>query len=136
MPAYLTLQEHERLADSIRSEDLSLRARRSFALLCMTLNPRPSSLPVDFGFTVGHTLGTWVTRGISPGYISRAATIATATLRRDFPWRKVPVYTFSQVMGGLCGAGIVYANCIYFLVERASGCHVRTIPGTAGLFAT
>ena len=63
-------------------------------------------------------------------------TIAMATLRWDFPWRKVPVYIFSQVMDGLCGAGIVYANCIYYLVERASGCHVRAVPGTAGLSAT
>ena len=59
-----------------------------------------------------------------------------ATFRRDFHWRKVPVYIFSQVLGGLCGAGIVYANYIYAIDLVEGGRHIRTVPGTASLFAT
>ncbi|KAM5541379.1 hypothetical protein V8D89_004933 [Ganoderma adspersum] len=70
------------------------------------------ALSVDFGFAVGLSLGAWVTSGISPGHINPA------------------------VMGGLCGAGIVYANYIHAIDLVEGGRHIRTVPGTAGLFAT
>ena len=55
---------------------------------------------------------------------------------RDFPWRKVPAYIFGQVMGGVCGAGIVYANYIHAIDLVEGGRHIRTVPGTAALFST
>ena len=61
-------------------------------------------------------------------------TIAFATFR-DFPWRKVPSYIFAQLMGGLCGAGIVYANYIHAIDIFEGGRNVRTL-ATAGLFST
>ena len=94
------------------------------------------ALAVDFGFAVGLSLGAWVTSGISAGHINPAVTIAMATFRRDFPWRKVPAYIFAQLMGGLCGAGIVYANYIHAIDLVEGGRHIRTVPGTASLFAT
>ena len=94
------------------------------------------ALSVAFGFAVGLALGAWVTSGISPGHINPAVTIAMATFRRDFPWWKVPAYIFVQVMGGLCGAGIVYANYIHAIDLVEGGRHVRTVPGTASLFGT
>ena len=49
-----------------------------------------------------------------------------ATFRpKDFPWRKVPAYVFAQVMGGLCGAGIVYANYIHAIDLVEGGRHIR-----------
>ncbi|KAM5541375.1 hypothetical protein V8D89_004929, partial [Ganoderma adspersum] len=98
--------------------------------------PAGDALAVDFGFAVGLSLGAWVTSGISPGHINPAVTIAMATFRRDFPWRKVPAYIFAQLMGGLCGAGIVYANYIHAIDLVEGGRHIRTVPGTASLFAT
>lgn len=80
-------------------------------------------------------MGVWVSGGISGGHINPAVTIAFATFR-DFPWRKVPAYIFAQVMGGLCGAGIVYANYIHAIDLVEGGRHVRTVPGTASLFST
>ena len=77
----------------------------------------------------------WVSGGISGGHINPAVTIAMATFR-DFPWRKVPAYIFAQVMGGLCGAGIIYANYIHAIDLVEGGRHIRTVPGTAGLFST
>ncbi|KAM5541376.1 hypothetical protein V8D89_004930 [Ganoderma adspersum] len=95
------------------------------------------ALSVAFGFAVGLALGAWVTSGISPGHINPAVTIAMATFRpKDFPWRKVPAYVFAQVMGGLCGAGIVYANYIHAIDLVEGGRHIRTVPGTASLFGT
>jgi aquaglyceroporin related protein, other eukaryote len=83
----------------------------------------------------GTALGVWVSSGISGGHINPAVTIALAAFR-DFPWRKVPVFVFAQVMGGLCGAGIIYANYIHAIDLVEGGRHVRTVPGTASLFST
>lgn len=61
-------------------------------------------------------------------------TIALATWR-DFPWRKVPAYIFAQVMGGLAGAALVYANYYHAINIFEGGSGVRTL-NTAGLFST
>ena len=86
-------------------------------------------------YTTGTALGVWVSGGISGGHINPAVTIAMATFR-DFPWRKVPAYIFAQLMGGLCGAGIIYANYIHAIDIWEGGRGIRTVPGTAGLFST
>lgn len=39
-------------------------------------------------------------------------------------------------MGGLCGAGIIYANYIHAIDLVEGGRHIRTVPGTASLFST
>ena len=91
-------------------------------------------LSINFGWAVGTALGVWVSSGISGGHINPAVTIALATFR-DFPWRKVPSYIFAQLMGGLCGAGIVYANYIHAIDIFEGGRNVRTL-ATAGLFST
>lgn len=83
----------------------------------------------------GIALGVWISGGISGGHINPAVTIAFATLR-DFPWRKVPAYVFAQLMGGICGAGIIYANYIHAIDAVEGGRGVRTVPGTASLFGT
>ena len=94
-------------------------------------------MSVDFGFAVGLALGGWVAGLVSPGHINPAVTIAMATFRpKQFPWRKVPGYIFAQIMGGLCGAGIVYANYIHAIDLVEGGRHIRTVPGTASLFGT
>jgi aquaglyceroporin related protein len=56
-----------------------------------------------------------------------------AVLRR-FSWRKVPIYMFAQLLGGLIGAAIAYATYFHAIdIVEGGG---RTVPGTAGLFAT
>ena len=72
---------------------------------------------------------------------------------RGFPWRKVPstskaachgviisstfflVYILAQVLGGVVGAGLVYANYIHAIDVFEGGNHIRT-EATASLFAT
>ncbi|KAJ3905246.1 aquaporin-like protein, partial [Lentinula edodes] len=64
---------------------------------------------VGFGFAVGISLGVWVSVSRSGRRINPAVTIALATFRK-FPWRMVPGYIFSQLLGGFIGAALIYAN--------------------------
>ncbi|CCL98851.1 uncharacterized protein FIBRA_00857 [Fibroporia radiculosa] len=97
--------------------------------------PKGDYLSISFGWAVGTALGVWVSSGISGGHINPAVTIALAAFR-GFPWRKVPIYIFAQIMGGVCGAGIIYANYIHAIDIVEGGRHIRTVPGTASLFST
>ncbi|KAH8104487.1 aquaporin [Cristinia sonorae] len=97
-------------------------------------SPKGDYLSLNFAWAVGTAMGVWVSGGISGGHINPAVTIAFAVLR-DFPWRKVPIYIFAQVMGGLCGAGLIYANYIHAIDRFEGGRDVRTL-ATAGLFST
>lgn len=93
-----------------------------------------SYLSISFGWAIGTALGVWVSGGISGGHINPAVTLALATWR-GFPWRKVPGYIFAQLMGGLCGAGVVYANYFHAIDLYEGGPGIRTL-NTAGLFST
>ncbi|KAJ7701742.1 aquaporin-like protein [Mycena rosella] len=93
-----------------------------------------SYISISFGWAVGTALGVWVSAGISGGHINPAVTLALATWR-GFPWKKVPVYIFAQVMGGLVGAALVYANYIHAIDLFEGGRHIRTL-NTASLFST
>ncbi|KAE9395433.1 aquaporin [Gymnopus androsaceus JB14] len=95
--------------------------------------PKGNYTSVGFGFAVGISLGVWVSAKISGGHINPAVTIALATYR-GFPWRRVPGYIFSQLMGGLIGAAIVYAN-YFHAIDIVEGRGVRTLT-TAGNFGT
>lgn len=55
---------------------------------------------------------------------------------RGFPWRKVPAYMLAQLLGGIVGAAIVYANYFHAINLFEGGSGVRTVPGTASLFGT
>jgi aquaglyceroporin related protein len=54
---------------------------------------------------------------------------------RDFPWKKVPIYMFAQLMGGLVGAAIIYGNYFHAIDIFEGGRGIRT-QKTASLFAT
>ncbi|KAG8703371.1 hypothetical protein FRC09_004196 [Ceratobasidium sp. 395] len=53
-----------------------------------------------------------------------------------FPWEKVPAYILAQIVGGWVGAGIVYANYHRAIDIFEGGSGIKTVPGTASLFAT
>lgn len=95
---------------------------------------RGSFLSINFGWAIGIAMGAWVSGGISGGHINPAITIAMATYR-GFPWRKVPSYILAQVLGGVVGAGLVYANYVHAIDIFEGGHHIRT-QATASLFAT
>ncbi|KAH8106648.1 major intrinsic protein superfamily membrane channel protein [Phellopilus nigrolimitatus] len=104
-------------------------------------NPQVSATPaggwlsVAFGWGLGTGLGAWVAAGISGGHINPAITIALATFR-GFSWRKVPVFILAQLLGGVAGAAITYANYVHAIDLAEGGPGLRTVPGTASLFGT
>jgi len=96
--------------------------------------PKGEYLSISFGWAVGTALGVWVCLGISGGHINPAITLALATWR-GFPWRKVPGYIFGQLMGGVVGAALVYADYFHAIDIYEGGRGVRTLK-TASLFST
>ncbi|KAF8583663.1 aquaporin [Ramaria rubella] len=92
-------------------------------------------LSLTLGWATGVALGVWVSGGISGGHINPAVTLSLAVFRK-FPWKKVPIYMFAQLMGALCGAACIYANYFHAINLAEGGRGIRTVPGTAGLFAT
>ncbi|KAH0578455.1 hypothetical protein H2248_003603 [Termitomyces sp. 'cryptogamus'] len=97
-------------------------------------SPKGDYLSISFGWAVGTAMGVWISAGISGGHINPAITLAFASWR-GFPWKKVPAYIFAQVMGGLVGAALVYANYFHAIDIFEGGRGVRTLQ-TASLFST
>ncbi|PPR03511.1 hypothetical protein CVT24_006999 [Panaeolus cyanescens] len=97
-------------------------------------SPKGDYLALAWGWGMGTAMGVWVSSGTSGGHINPAITIAFATFR-GFPWRKVPIYIFAQLMGGIVGAAIVYANYFHAINIFEGGRDVRTL-ATASLFST
>ncbi|TFK40870.1 aquaporin-like protein [Crucibulum laeve] len=100
----------------------------------VTASPKGDYLSLNFGWAVGTAMGVWVSGGISGGHINPAVTLALATYR-GFPWRKVPGYIFAQLLGGIVGAALIYANYFHALDIFEGGPGVRTLK-TANLFST
>ncbi|KAL0066887.1 hypothetical protein AAF712_006082 [Marasmius tenuissimus] len=96
--------------------------------------PHGEYLSISFGWAIGVAVGVWLAAGISGAHLNPAVTIALATFR-GFSWKKVPGYCFAQLMGGLVGAGIIYANYIHAIDIFEGGREIRTLK-TAGLFST
>jgi len=96
--------------------------------------PKGAYLSINLGWAIGTAMGVWASAGISGGHINPAVTVALATWR-GFPWRKVPAYIFAQLMGGVVGAALVYANYFHALDIFEGGEGIRTLK-TAGLFST
>ncbi|TIC31652.1 putative acetylornithine transaminase [Wallemia mellicola] len=92
------------------------------------------SVPLTWAFGVAGAV--WIAGGISGGHLNPVVTISLAIFR-GFPWRKVPSYTISQVLGCFAGACVAYANYHYSIDQFEDG--LRTIHGptaTGGLFFT
>jgi aquaglyceroporin related protein len=104
----------------------------------LSQNQQVSSLPkgewttVALGWAAAAALAVWVSGGISGGHINPAVTLALATFR-GFPWKKVPAYIISQLIGGIVGAALMYANYFHAISIAEGGKHIRTL-STAGLF--
>jgi len=96
-------------------------------------SPRGEWTTVAFGWAAAAALAVWVSGGISGGHINPAVTLALATFR-GFPWRKVPLYIISQLLGGIVGAALAYANYFHAINIVEGGTNIRTL-STAGLFS-
>lgn len=83
-------------------------------------------------------LGIYVA-GDSGAYLNPAITFSNC-LYRQLPWRRFPAYFIAQLLGGMVGSCIVYANYISAIDQYEGGHGIRTVPpapkATAGIFAT
>ncbi|KIL65331.1 hypothetical protein M378DRAFT_538144 [Amanita muscaria Koide BX008] len=95
--------------------------------------PKGDWATVSLGWSAGAALGFWVASGISGGHINPAVTLALATFR-GFPWKRVPAYIIAQLLGGIAGGALVYANYIQAIDIVEGGRTIRTL-NTASLFA-
>ncbi|CAO1633316.1 unnamed protein product [Jaminaea pallidilutea] len=69
--------------------------------------PRGNYLSVSFGWGIAVAMGVYVAGGVSGGHINPVVTLALAMFR-GFPWKKVPIYIFAQILGGTVGALMIY----------------------------
>ncbi|KIO29675.1 hypothetical protein M407DRAFT_70284, partial [Tulasnella calospora MUT 4182] len=96
-------------------------------------SPKGSYLSISFGWGIATALGVWISMSGSGGHLNPAVSLALS-LFRGFPIRKLPVFVFSQVLGGFTGALISFSLYYRALVTFENG-HLTT-PGTSGLFTT
>ena len=86
-------------------------------------------------FLTGASLGVWCSAGVSGGHNNPVITLMLAIFR-GFPWKKVPIYIISQLLGAIVGAAVTYANYFHAIDLYEGGSGIRTVPGTASLFGT
>lgn len=88
--------------------------------------------------SVAVMLGVFVAKK-SGGHLNPAVTLANCVYRR-FPWQRLPIYTFAQVLGAMLGALVVYLNYSSAIDVFEGGVGIRTVSNmttsTAGVFAT
>jgi glycerol uptake facilitator protein len=65
-------------------------------------------LIVNWGWGLAVCFGVYVAGGVTGAHLNPAVTLAFA-LRRNFPWRKVPLYWLAQLVGAFAAAALVFA---------------------------
>lgn len=80
---------------------------------------------LSFAWGFGRMLGVYVAGGISGGHINPAVTISMAIFRK-FPWKKVPVYIFAQIVGAFFGGAMAYGYFWSSITEFEGGKDIRT----------
>ena len=89
---------------------------------------------ITWGLAV--TIAIYCTASISGCHANPAVTLALAMFRK-FSWSKVLPYCFAQVVGGFCGAAIVYALFVPVIDSFNAAHHLtRATGGAAGVFFT
>ncbi|KHN96069.1 aquaglyceroporin [Metarhizium album ARSEF 1941] len=107
------------------------------AQVVLSTNGKGDYQSISWGWGIGIMLGAYVS-GKSGGHINPAVTLAHCVFR-GHPWRKLPVYAASQVLGAIVGAAIVYGNYRSAIDSFEGGAGTRTVStshATAGIFAT
>lgn len=82
-------------------------------------------------------LGIYVS-GDAGGYLNPAVTFGQC-LYRGLPWKRFPIYTIAQFLGGFVASGVVYGY-YYYAIDNFEGAGIRTLPpvttATAAIFCT
>ncbi|KAG2037768.1 major intrinsic protein superfamily membrane channel protein [Suillus americanus] len=101
----------------------------------VSASPAGDAVTSNLSWAIGLSLGVWLSMNTSGGHLNPAVTIAFATVR-GFPWKKVPIYILAQLLGALCGAGVVYATYFHAIDIAEGGSNIRTIAVSGGFFGT
>ncbi|CCG84506.1 protein of unknown function [Taphrina deformans PYCC 5710] len=88
---------------------------------------------ISWCWGIGVMMGVYVAGGISGGHLNPAVTFANCLYRR-FPWSKLLPFTIAQILGGFCGAALVYGN-YQSAIDSFEGGDFRT-HATATIFST
>ena len=87
-------------------------------------------LNIAFGYGLALMIGILVSGGVSGGHLNPAVTLTMAVFKKC-RWIQVPIYILAQHLGAFLASAILYG--IYFNGIDAA---VKTVPGTAGIFAS
>ncbi|EDO02842.1 hypothetical protein SS1G_05319 [Sclerotinia sclerotiorum 1980 UF-70] len=107
------------------------------AQVVLSSGEKGSYQSISWGWGIGVMLGVYAS-GVSGAHINPAVTFANCVFRK-FPWRKFPIYMLAQVLGAMCGAGVVYANYKSAIDVFEGGHNIRTVglnTSSAGIFCT
>jgi len=115
------------------------------SLILTTLGMQPglgSLFQVGAGYGIGIVLALTVNVATSGGHINPCITIAFAIFR-GFPWRKVPQYIISQILGAYLACLVIYLQYKDVIVQLEDGLReagkfdtvMFTPNGIAGAFA-
>lgn len=127
----------EPLAEFLGTMILILFGDGVVAQVVLSKNTKGDYQSISWCWGIGVMFGVYCSGGISGGHLNPAVTLANCIFR-GFPWRKLPIYTFAQMLGAFCGSLIVYGNYLN-AINAFEGYGVRTVTGdtaTAGIFCT
>ncbi|XP_063780076.1 aquaporin-7-like isoform X2 [Pseudophryne corroboree] len=93
-------------------------------------------LSINLSFGIGVTMGIHVAGGVTGAHMNCAVSLTNCILGK-LPWRKLPVYMLSQIVGAFLAAMVVYFLYYEALYKYCGGNLVVTGPNeTASIFAT
>ncbi|KAI9104670.1 putative aquaporin [Phlyctochytrium arcticum] len=92
-------------------------------------------LSINLAWGFGVLFGIYATGGISGAHLNPAVTLANAVFNK-FPWRKVPSFMLSQILGAFCAAALVYLNYQPAIAAFDPSLTTTGLKSTAGIFAT
>ncbi|XP_029976304.1 aquaporin-10b isoform X3 [Salarias fasciatus] len=96
----------ECLAECLGVYVLILFGCGSVAQVVTTRDTKGQYLSINLGFALGVTFGVFVSRGVSGAHLNPAVSLSLCVLGKH-PWKKLPFYTFFQVLGAFLAAATV-----------------------------
>ncbi|XP_029976303.1 aquaporin-10b isoform X2 [Salarias fasciatus] len=126
----------ECLAECLGVYVLILFGCGSVAQVVTTRDTKGQYLSINLGFALGVTFGVFVSRGVSGAHLNPAVSLSLCVLGKH-PWKKLPFYTFFQVLGAFLAAATVCLQ-YYDAIQTFSGgkLEVTGPNATAGIFCT
>ena len=104
-------------------------------------NPGPGSLQINWGWGFGVMFGVYGAYRTG-GHLNPAVTVGLALAGKDLApgveatAGNICLYIIAQFLGAFVAAGVIYGNYLGAINIQEGGGNIRTVPGTASLFAT